>query len=531
MKVLTGGQMRALDQKSIKEVGIPGIILMENAGRGVVEHMSGFFPSMVSGRIGICCGGGNNGGDGFVVARHLMKRGLRPEIFLFTDPKRVCGDAKTNLNILFKIGGRVYVISDENSFEAYKGSIKQCDIIVDALFGTGLRPPVTGLLADVIQYINQLHKDVVSVDIPSGLGADSPHIVGPCINAALTVTFALPKVSHLLPAASNNVGELRIVDIGIPDFLINETPYAMMTLDDTLLAPLLKVRLSDTHKGDYGHCLILAGSEGKTGAAYMAAAAALRAGAGLVTLGIPQSLNEIMAVKLTEAMTLPLSETPDKTISAKAWQKIVDFLPRVNSIAVGPGLSQNQETGELVQRIVTEIKMPMVIDADGINLLAGRFDLVRESGNAPILTPHPGEMARLIGCKTADLVSNRLEIVKEQAVDKGCYLLLKGHNTLIVNPKGEIFINSTGNPGMASGGMGDILTGMIAGLIAQGYSKEDATLLSVYLHGLAGDIAVKTKCEECLLATDLFDTLPLAFKMLSGHRAHRELSNGGSENR
>jgi NAD(P)H-hydrate epimerase len=514
MKVVTSEQMRDLDQKAIKGLGIPGVILMENAGRGVVENMFSFWDSLDSKKIGICCGAGNNGGDGFVVARHLINRGLRPEVFLFADIKKVCGDARINLDILINMGGRVYVIPEQEMLTSYSEILKGCDILVDAIFGTGLRPPVKGFFADVIQFINALHKKVLAVDMPSGLSSDSPKLDGPYIRADITVTFALPKVSHLLPPAMDYVGELRLVDIGIPQFIVNEAEYEMIVLDRAFLAPLMRKRSPDTHKGNYGQCLIIAGSEGKTGAAYMTAQAALRIGAGLVTLALPRSLNHLMEVKLTEAMTLPLPETEERTISIEAWPKIEKFLPHVNTVAIGPGLSLHPETGELVRRIIKEVDLPLVIDADAINLLTGGLDLINESGHFPVLTPHPGEMARLIDCSVPEVLERRPGIVKKEAVRGKCYLVLKGHQTLMANPEGDLFLNSTGNPGMASGGMGDVLTGMIAGFMAQGYTREEAMLLSVYLHGLAGNLAVKVKGEEGLIATDLFDVLPNALETL-----------------
>jgi NAD(P)H-hydrate epimerase len=312
----------------------------------------------------------------------------------------------------------------------------------------------------------------------------------------------------------SHVGELKLVDIGIPQFLINEAEYEMIALDRPFLKPFVRKRSLDTHKGNYGHCLIIAGSEGKTGAAYLTAQAALRIGAGLVTLGLPKSLNDLMEVKLTEAMTLPLPETKERTISMDAWPEIEKFLPNIDSIAIGPGISQHPETGEFVRKLIKEANLPLIIDADGINLLVGGLDMIKDSGNCPVLTPHPGEMARLVGCSVPEVLEGRPEIVKKEAIKGKCYLVLKGYQTLMANPEGDLFINSTGNSGMASGGMGDVLTGMIAGLVAQGYSRQEAMLLAVYLHGLAGDLAVTVKGEEGLIATDLFDVLPHAIETL-----------------
>lgn len=514
MKVVNGDQMRALDQKAIKGVGIPGVILMENAGRGVVEKMFEFWGSLDSKRIGICCGAGNNGGDGFVVARHLMNRGFRPEVFLFADKKKVRGDAKINLDILFKMGGRVFMITDQGDLDAHGEILEGCDILVDALFGTGLRPPVEGFLAEVIRFMNGLQKRIVSVDIPSGIGSDSARLQEPYIKADLTVTFALPKISHLLPPADACVGQLEVVDIGIPGFLMDEAEYDMIALDPPFLSQLFRKRLSDTHKGNYGHCLVIAGSEGKTGAAYLTAQAALRMGAGLVTLALPRSLNALMEVKLTEAMTLPLPETEGKSVALDAWQEIERFLPRVNTVAIGPGISLHPDTRHLVRKVLEEVNLPLVMDADAINHLEGGLDLISASGNAPVLTPHPGEMARLIGCSVAEVLEGRPGIVRQKAMEGKCFMVLKGHRTLMASPDGDLFLNLTGNSGMASGGMGDVLTGMIAGLTAQGYPKKDAMLLAVYLHGLAGDLALESRGKEGLIASDLFAEIPRALKTL-----------------
>ncbi|MGA1797038.1 MAG: NAD(P)H-hydrate epimerase, partial [bacterium] len=416
MKVVTGEQMRALDQKAIKGLGIPGVILMEHAGMGVVEEMACRWDALDAQRIAICCGAGNNGGDGLVVARHLMNRGLRPEVFLFADMGKVRGDARINLDVLLNMGGRIYVVSDQDSLEVHGEILKGCDIIVDAIFGTGLKPPVQGFLAEVIRFINELHKQVVAVDIPSGLGADSPLVEGPCIDADLTVTFALPKVSHLLPPAMGHVGTLTVVDIGIPPFLVDEAVCAMTALDRPFLTALVRRRSPDSHKGTYGHCLIIAGSEGKTGAAYLAAQGALRIGAGLVSLALPRSLNDIMEVKLTEAMTIPLPETAGRAIAPEAWDALSPHISKFSAIVVGPGLSQHPGTGEFVRTLVSEAAAPLVIDADALNLIAGGLDLVKQSGHAPILTPHPGEMARLIGSTVSEVLEGRPEIVRQEAV-------------------------------------------------------------------------------------------------------------------
>jgi len=514
MKVVTGEQMKALDQKAIKGLGIPGVILMEHAGRIVVEEMACRWDTLDEQRIAICCGAGNNGGDGFVVARHLMNRGLLPEVFLFADIDKVRGDARINLDVLLNMGGRMYVVSDQDSMEVHGEILKGCDIIVDAIFGTGLKPPVQGFLAEVIRFINGLHKQVVAVDIPSGLGSDSPRVEGPCIEADLTVTFALPKVSQLLPPAMGLIGTLKVADIGIPPFLIDEALCAMTALDRPFLAPLVRRRSPDSHKGTYGHCLVIAGSEGKTGAAYLAAQGGLRIGAGLVSLALPRSLNDIMEVKLTEAMTIPLPETAGRTIAPEAWDALSQHISKFSAIVIGPGLSQDPGTGEFVRTLMGKTAVPLVIDADALNLIAGRLDLVKQSGLAPILTPHPGEMARLTGSTVSEVLDGRPEIIRKEAERGACHLLLKGYQSLMATPDGELFVNTTGNPGMASGGTGDVLSGMIGGLLAQGYARRDAMLLGVYLHGLAGDIAAAIKGEEGLIATDLLDAIPEAFESL-----------------
>lgn len=513
MRIVTGNQMAHMDRETIDNIGIPGVVLMENAGIGVVEQILAEYGPLQGKRIGICCGGGNNGGDGFVIARHFKNRGINTDVFLFSDPGRIKGDARINLDILYKMGHKPVEIK-KGEIATFFELIKKNDLLIDALFGTGFQPPVRGFFGEVIDTLNKLNKPIVAVDIPSGLSADSFNIYEPSICADITVTFAFPKVSHILPPALQRVGKLRVVDIGIPAVVSHKSNIGLELLDPSKISHLFQTRNPYTHKGTYGHCLIIAGSRGKSGAAYLAAQGALRVGAGLVTLAHPDGLSDILSTKLSEAMTLPLPQTEDLTLSVSSWPLIEKSLSTFSAVGLGPGLSTHPETKELVKLITKNNKLPLVIDADGLNCLTDNVEIISESEAIPVLTPHPGEMARLLGINTSDLMPRRLEIVHDICKKHKFFVALKGYRTLIANPEGKIKVNPTGNPGMASGGMGDVLTGMITGLLAQKFSRQDALISAVFLHGLAGDLAAASKGEHSLLATDLLAFIPEAINRL-----------------
>jgi hydroxyethylthiazole kinase-like uncharacterized protein yjeF len=512
MKIVTAKEMRNIDYQTINEIGIPGVVLMENAGLGVVQAIERDFPLQTF-SIAIFAGKGNNGGDGLVIARYLVRKGYKAIIYLLAEPDKFIGDALINLRIAQNIGLNIeYILSDEQLNEK-KGIISQNNLIIDAIFGTGLSGPVRGFASNVIDYLNSTGIPIVAVDLPSGLDSDTGKVEGSCIKAVMTVTIALPKRGLLLYPGAKFVGKLEIADIGIPQSVIDSQNISIALIQSPCALKLLPERPRDGHKGLFGRVLIIAGSVGLTGASAMASLSALRVGAGLVTLGTPESLNPIMEVKLTEAMTLPLPETSYQTLSIKAYDRIMQMVNGTDVVAIGPGLSRNPETIELVQKLCKDINIPKVIDADGLNALAEDKSCLWELGKQTVLTPHPGEMARLIGKTISDVQSDRINIAIDFAKEYGVILVLKGVPTVIAEPNGEAYLNATGNPGMASGGTGDVLTGTIAGFLAQGLDAKSSAILGVYIHGLAGDLASIDKGEAGLIAGDLIGFLPKAISL------------------
>jgi len=510
MKILNSAEMKRVDQRTIQQVGIPGIVLMENAGLQIVKAIEEMWQPTSPMKIAIFCGKGNNGGDGYVVARHLHNRGHKPLIILLARREEITGDAKINLNIALNIGIELLEVPTPQRWEEQKPTLQSFDLIVDAILGTGLFKPVTGFYKEIIEEINRSAVEVASVDIPSGLSAGTSQVIGPAIKAHLTVTFACPKYPHILPPAEQYVGRLVVADISIPQRVIEEEGVRTNLVDEELIRECFRQRKANTHKGHYGHLLIIAGSEGKTGAACLAGEAALRIGTGLVTVATPQSCNPILEVKLTEVMTVPLPETTDGTICEKAIEPTHHLMEGKSALAVGPGLSLNSQTQCYIQQIVSSSTLPTVIDADGLNAFAECPDKLQGEGKSLVITPHPGEMARLVKIKPEEIQKDRVDICRRFASDHRLWVVLKGYRTVISTPEGEVYINPTGNPGMASGGTGDVLTGMIAGLVAQKLPLTDALILGVYLHGLAGDLAAEEVGQNYLAATDILDFLPEA---------------------
>lgn len=469
VKVVTANQMQDLDRRTIQECGISGIVLMENAGRGAAEILVRFFPEVRKGRVAILAGPGNNGGDGFVIARHLNNWGVHTQVYLFSSIDDVKGDAQANLQVWLNMGGELVEVIYKGDFARVKKEFSGSSLIVDAIFGTGLNSEVRGHLGDVIPFINSLPQPVMAVDIPSGLDATKGMVLGAAIQATLTTTFGLAKIGQVIEPGARYVGKLEVIDIGIPRNLIEEANIKTHLIDpDELDLRLLAPRPVQAHKGDYGHLFVLAGSPGKTGAAAMVCHGALRTGTGLVTLGIPASLNPILEVKLTEAMTEPLPDTAAGFLSTAAVGRIKQLLEGKTAVALGPGISTQPEVQELLLDIIPEVTVPLVIDADGITALATRPEILKKCKGTIVLTPHPGEMARLVGTTTQKVQEDRIGVAQGFASAYGCIVVLKGNRTVIAAPEGEVYINPTGNPGMASGGTGDVLTGMIGGLVAQG---------------------------------------------------------------
>lgn len=514
MKVATAKEMQLIDRVTIGKYGLAGAVLMERAGLSVVNKINQLFDGK---KVAVLCGGGNNGGDGFVIARELHNQGIDVTVFLAARPDALKGDAKTNYDAAGKFGVRIHPVS---KFLSTCASIQGSDcLVVDALLGTGISREVRKPLPAVINKLNEMSCMVVSVDIPSGISSDTGQVMGAAVKAGYTVTFGLPKRGHLLYPGADFTGRLFIENIGFPDRLLESSAIRVNVVGKKDAASLLPPRPKNSHKGRYGHVLLVAGSKGKTGAALMAAKACLRAGAGLVTIGVPETLAVSLQSRVTEEMILPLPDTGSGVLSYDAVDPILDFAgARAGVLAIGPGISLNRDIVRLVDTVVRESSVPMVIDADGINAIAENIHSLKKSKAPIILTPHPGEMARLLGGGT-DMKINKIEADRITAArlfagKTGTCLVLKGAPTVVASSDGDAFLNSTGNPGMATAGTGDVLTGMIAAFLAQKLNLLDSAILGVYMHGYTGDAAAGKNGEEALIASDIIKEISSAFKSL-----------------
>jgi NAD(P)H-hydrate epimerase len=513
MKVLTAEQMQALDRLTIQDVGIPGIVLMENAGRSVASTIVERFGQNYK-RAVVLAGKGNNGGDGYVVARLLADEGWDVEVFVFSKKSEIVGDALTNLNVLDRYGYKISFISEPGKCSNLLEVRSEEAILIDALFGTGLKKPVLRLYAKVIEWLNSQASPVVSVDIPSGIDASSGKVLGAAVKADLTVTFAMPKVGLVTYPGAAYVGELVTSPIGIPQRVLSQAKADYFWMDFRSAQEMLPRRQKDGHKGTFGHLLVIAGSLGKSGAAVMTSESGLRGGAGLVTLACPKVIQPIVASQLKEVMTLPISDLNGES-NLLALEDVQRAITDKQALAIGPGLGSGREVFGLVRRLVQDTNLPMVIDADGLNALCGHTKILqRKTDQAIIITPHPGEMSRLLEVTPEKVQSDRIAVAKTFASKFNVVVVLKGARTLIASPDGQTFINSTGHAGMASGGMGDVLTGLIGSLLAQGFSAKEAATLGAYLHGLAADRLFGKFGDAGLIATDLMAEIPAARKAL-----------------
>ena len=504
MRVLNAAQMRDADRQTIDDIGIPSMVLMENAGRQVVAALEAAYGDLAERHVAVLCGPGSNGGDGFVVARTLHQRGVEVLVFVVATMAAIKGDARLNVEILGRLGLTVVEISDEQAWDLHFSEISQCDLIVDAIFGTGLKSPLAGMMETVAADVNASGIPVIAIDMPTGLSADHAEPIGECIRAGMTVTLAAPKLPLVLPPGEAHAGSIVVADIGIPPEVIDSLAGPRLELlTREAMREIIQPRESDSHKGDYGHVLIVAGSRGKTGAAHLAAVGALRSGAGLVSLATPLSSQPIVAAMGAEYMTVPLEETADGKVAAGALESILEIEEDV--IAVGPGLGTGPDVTVFVQELVARSESPLVLDADALNALATDPDrLMTAAGSRPIIiTPHPGEMSRLANTTVDEVQAHRVDVARDFAVQHQIYVVLKGYRTLIATPEGKVFINPLGNPGMATGGTGDVLTGVIAGWLAQLLDAEAACKIAVYLHGLAGDLTEADEGEVAMTAADL----------------------------
>ncbi|MFM8552306.1 MAG: NAD(P)H-hydrate dehydratase [Nitrospiraceae bacterium] len=511
MKIVTAAQMQALDRRAIQEAQIPALTLMENAGTCLVASMEQLFGPLAGKTVTILCGKGNNGGDGLVAARLLTRKRVRAQVLLMAQPSSMTGDAKTMYRRFVKIAGATSVQA-YRSDERCRTLIKKSQVIVDALLGTGLSAPVEGLYCSAIDTINESGIPVVAADLPSGIHADTGAVMGAAVRATLTVTFAQPKMGLYLGQGLDHAGKIHIADIGLPQPFEEEVESAVSLLTLDSCRRLLPARPLSAHKGTFGHAGIIAGSVGKTGAAALAAKAALRTGAGLVTVATPTSVNDVLESKLLEAMTTSMPETKARTLARSGLDRLLSFAQAGDAVAVGPGLTTHPETVEVLQALIPRLERPSVLDADALNALAGRTSLLADCKVMPIMTPHPGEMARLEGDATAHLINaDRIGIAMRCAHRRRVMLILKGARTVVAHPDGRVVICPTGNPGMATAGSGDVLTGMVVGLLAQKLDPWAAACLGTYFHGLAGDLAAAERGTIGMTAGDIIEHIPYAF--------------------
>ena len=513
MFLVTASQMQDMDKQTIESFGIPGLVLMENAGRGAVEILLKKFKGIKTKKIAVIAGRGNNGGDGFVIARYLMEKGILVNTFLLSSKEKVKGDAKVNMGLAQKLCDRsrtcsIIEIPDTDTFKEQKSRILHHDLFIDAILGTGLNSDVRGFFKDAIELINSSQRPVFSVDIPSGLHSDTGQPLGIAVKADATATFAFAKAGQLLYPGNTYTGDLEVIDIGIPDFIAREKNIQLSLMEKNNIAACFSPRGFQSHKGSFGHLLVIAGSAGKTGAAALCANAAMRCGTGLVTLGVAKSLNKSIEPQVTEPMTHPLPEKENGFLSDNCFDDIQTLLKEKQALALGPGLGTRKPTKKLVEKLIEKSDVPLIIDADAINCIAQNPEILKKKKSPAILTPHPGEMARLCNMTTRDIQADRIGIASQFAKTYDIILVLKGAQTVISFPDGRSAICPTGNPGMASGGMGDVLTGMIAGFCAQGFSPENASLAGVYIHGMCADILAKDIGAFGFVATDMIQMIP-----------------------
>jgi ADP-dependent NAD(P)H-hydrate dehydratase / NAD(P)H-hydrate epimerase len=526
MKALTAAEMREVDRLTTERCGIPSLQLMENAGNSVFDYLRASFSDLTASHTTVLCGKGNNGGDGFVVARLLQERGFKPAVYLFGEPETVRGAAAENLLRLKKSGANVRVITGDSKWDAVRTEVTKSRLIVDALLGTGLKGKVEGLLASVIRDVNKFSRDataiypeaILAVDTPSGLPSDGELSDGPMIQAHTTVTFTAPKVGQLVSRDAACCGKLVVRDIGSPPALIEELGKGNVRwVEPGEFQDLPLVRRPDSNKGNFGHVLLVAGSYGKSGAAVLAGRGALRAGAGLVTIATPRDLLAVVASAQAEFMTEPLLSTKQGGIAASNLKagRFSAISKNKSLLAIGPGIGRQPETQRFVRAIVQTVEQPLILDADGLNAFAGRSkDLAKRKSPHLAVTPHPGEMARLSAISTKEVQADRLGIaVKAAKLWKAC-VILKGFHTIVATPDGTAFVNTTGNPGLAKGGSGDVLTGVLAGMVSQFGVQYwvQALALGVYLHGRAADEATLQGEEASLLAGEIAGMLPRTYR-------------------
>jgi NAD(P)H-hydrate epimerase len=521
MKLATANEMRNIDARAMGEYSIPSLDLMENAGSGIASVIESEFAPISSKFVTIVCGKGNNGGDGLVIARRLHALGARVNVFLLAGGSDLKGDPEANLDRWISSGGGVTELETEDAvgWDDLHDSLARSGVVVDAILGTGAFGPLKGVVAKAVLALGECRCPIVAVDAPTGVNSDTGAAEEPCVSATLTATLALMKRGLFLYPGVERAGRVVLVDIGIPALCVDREGIKTNLVEHARAAALLPARPFNAHKGFCGKVAVIGGSVGLTGAVALAGRGALRSGSGLVTAHVPEDLNSILEVKLTEVMTSPLPQTSDASISSAALPRLLELTREMDALLLGPGLSRNPESAKLVREFAGEHKKmpspksPVVLDADGINAFEGKLDLLKGSGW--VVTPHPGEMSRLTGGTIEDIESGRIEAARDLAVEAGLTVVLKGAPTVTAGDDGLCHVNSTGNPGMATGGSGDVLSGMVLSFLGQGRDPTQAAVLAVYLHGLAGDLAAEDSTVWGLIAGDIVDHLPEALLSLS----------------
>ena len=508
MKLATPQDMRKIDELSVQEYSLTITRLMEKAGAAVVKVLEETYSPLSKKVFGVLCGKGNNGGDGLVVAKLLKQKKASVVVVLVGEEAELSPEAKKQYQKAKAAKVPILKMTSGENIKAVQAALEECDLIVDGLLGTGLSRPVDGLYRDLFQLVKKLEKPVIAIDIPSGLSADSGSPMGDVLPAQMTVTFGLPKFGFYTPLGSSFIGTLKVVNIGFPEALLNASFIRQELSDLSMIQKSLPKYDENTHKGIRGRVLIIAGARGLTGAATLSAYGAQRIGAGLVTVACPESLNTILEIKLTEPMTAPVAEIEGGFFSPRAIGRILDLAVNVNSVVLGPGIGRNRETGQLVKDLIMKLTMPMVVDADALYLMGGHLEHFKTAQAPIIITPHPGEAAWLLKTTITVVEQNRLKVAKQLAQDYNMVVVLKGRFTVIANPQGEVRVNPTGNRGLATGGTGDVLSGIIGGLLAQRLPAFEAATTGVYLHGLAGEKASRKLGLDGLLAGDLLPLLP-----------------------
>ncbi|MDH4228651.1 MAG: NAD(P)H-hydrate dehydratase [Nitrospirota bacterium] len=513
MYAVTAAEMQAMDRETIDTVGLPGVVLMEHAGTLAAAAALAWLEEARGRQVVVLCGTGNNGGDGFVLARHLRAAGAEVAVFLAGHPTDVGGDAHTHMQAWCGVGGAVHAAS-EITGKRLAEALADADLVVDALLGTGLSKPLKGTIAAWVGQVNKAARPVLAMDLPSGIHADTGQVLGAAVRADLTVTFGLPKRGHFLGPGLALSGRLVVADIGIPAAVVQRADPPLQLITAEVARGWLPDRPADAHKGTFGHVLVAGGGTGMTGAVVLAATGALKAGAGLVTAAVPARFQPVVATRLTEVMTLALPETADGHLAAAAGPDLLSAARERSVTVFGPGLSRDAESFRLAREFVTALDGPLVLDADGLNAWEGHMPQFPKRPLPTVLTPHPGEMARLLGVTTDAVQADRVAAALQLAREVEAVVVLKGAQTVVADPFGKSWINTTGGPALATGGTGDVLAGMIGALLAQGLAAVEAAALAVYLHGLAADLWAETHHPAGLAAGELARRLPATCKRL-----------------